>query len=100
MKLNTKFKKIVTEYTSKFYTILTDEPYDEDNAYWIAKDYTGVCMIRDYYVDLSDMVLVVDNEIEGIHYIDWYWTFVATDDDKQQYVNLRSYAMNKGYKIK
>jgi len=101
MKLKTQLRRIIKEYTKKFYTILTDEPYDEDNAYWIAKDYTGVCMIGDYYVDLSDMVLVVDNEIKGIHYIDWYWTYVAEYmKGDEQYINLRSYAMAKGYKIK
>jgi hypothetical protein len=101
MKLKTQLKKVITEYTKEFYTILTDEPYDKDNVYWIGGDYTGVCGIGDYYVDLSDMVLVVDNKISGDDYIDWYWTYVAEymKGDKQ-YINLRSYAMNKGYKIK
>ena len=101
MKLKTQLKKVITEYTKEFYTILTDKPYDKDNAYWIGGDYTGVCGIGDYYVDLSDMVLVVDNKISGEDYIDWYWTYVAEymkGDEK--YINLRSYAMNKGYKIK
>ena len=100
MKLKTQLRRVIREYTKQFYTILTDEPYNKDNTHWIGGDYTGVCGIGDYYVDLSDMVLVVDNKIKGEDYINWYWTFVATDDDKQQYVNLRSYAMNKGYKIK
>ena len=98
MKLKTRFKHIVDEYTKEFYTILTDEPYDKDNVYWIGGDITGVCGIGDYYVDLSDMVFVVDNKISGKDYIDWYWTYVA--DAKEDYINLRSYAMNKGYKIK
>ena len=98
MKLKTQLKKVITEYTKKFYTILTDYPYDKDDAYWIAGDMTGVCGIGDYYVQLSDMVLVVDNKISGEDYIDWYWTYVAKD--KGDYINLRSYAMNKGYKIK
>lgn len=98
MKLKTQLRRIVKEYTKKFYTILTDKPYNEDNAYWIGGDYTGVCGIGDYYVNLSDMVLVVDNKISGEDYIDWYWTYVA--DEKKEYINLRSYAMNKGYKIK
>lgn len=100
MKLKTQLRRIVKEYTKKFYTILTDEPYDKDNAYWIGGDYTGVCGIGDYYVDLSDMVLVVDNEIKGEDYIDWYWTYVGDYNKDKQYINLRSYAMNKGYKIK
>jgi hypothetical protein len=101
MKLKTQLKKVITEYTKEFYTILTDEPYDKDNAYWIAGDYTGVCGIGDYYVGLSDMVLVVDNKISGEDYIDWYWTYVAEYmKGDEQYINLRHYAMNKGYKIK
>ena len=52
MKLKTQLKKIITEYTKQFYTIITDEPYDKDNVYWIGGDYTGVCGIGDYYVDL------------------------------------------------
>jgi len=98
MKLKTKLKKVITEYTKEFYTIITDEPYDKDNVYWIGGDYTGVCGIGDYYVGLSDMVLVVDNKISGEDYIDWYWTYVA--ENNKDYINLRSYAMNKGYKIK
>jgi hypothetical protein len=98
MKLKTQFKQIITEYTKEFYTIITDESYDEDNAYWIGGDMTGVCGIGDYYVQLSDMVLVVDNKISGEDYIDWYWQYVATD--KGDYINLKSYAINKGYKIK
>jgi len=98
MKLKTQLKQIITEYTKEFYTIITDESYDEDNAYWIGGDYTGVCGIGDYYVQLSDMVLVVDNKISGEDYIDWYWQYVATD--KRDYINLKTYAMNKGYKIK
>jgi hypothetical protein len=98
MKLKTQFRKIVKEYTKEFYTILTDEPYDKDNAYWIAEDMTGVCNIGAYYVNLSDMVFVVNNKISGDDYIDWYWTYVA--EDQEQYINLRTYAMNKGYKIK
>ena len=98
MKLKTQLKKVITEYTKEFYTILTDEPYDKDNAYWIGGDMTGVCGIGDYYVDLSDMVLVVDNKIKADDFFDWYWTYVA--DEKTDYINLRSYAMNKGYKIK
>lgn len=98
MKLKTQLKKVITEYTKEFYTIITDEPYDKDNVYWIGGDYTGVCGIGDYYVDLSDMVLVVDNKISGEDYIDWYWTYVA--EYNKDYINLRSYAMNKGYKIK
>ena len=98
MKLKTQLKKVITEYTKEFYTILTDEPFDKDNVYWIGGDYTGVCGIGDYYVGLSDMVLVVDNKISGEDYIDWYWTYVA--ENNKDYINLRSYAMNKGYKIK
>ena len=98
MKLKTQLKKAITEYTKEFYTILTDEPFDKDNVYWIGGDYTGVCGIGDYYVGLSDMVLVVDNKISGEDYIDWYWTYVA--ENNKDYINLRSYAMNKGYKIK
>ena len=98
MKLKTQLKKVITEYTKEFYTIITDEPYDKDNAYWIGGDMTGVCGIGDYYVDLSDMVLVVDNKIKAEDFFDWYWTYVA--DEKEDYINLRSYAMNKGYKIK
>ena len=98
MKLKTQLKKVITEYTKEFYTIITDEPYDKDNAYWIGGDMTGVCGIGDYYVGLSDMVRVVDNQIKADDFFDWYWTFVA--DDKEDYINLRSYAMNKGYKIK
>lgn len=98
MKLKTQLKKVITEYTKEFYTIITDYPYNKDDAYWIAGDYTGVCGIGDYYVGLSDMVLVVDNKISGEDYIDWYWNYVA--EDKGDYINLRTYAMNKGYKIK
>ena len=98
MKLKTQLKKVITEYTKEFYTIITDYPYDKDDAYWIAGDYTGVCGIGDYYVQFSDMVFVVDNKISGEDYIDWYWNYVAKD--KGDYINLRSYAMNKGYKIK
>jgi hypothetical protein len=100
MKLKTQLKKVVTEYTKEFYTILTDEPYYEDNTHWIGGDYTGVCGIGDYYVSLSDMVLVVDNKISGEDYIGWYWTFVGDYKSDEQYINLRSYAMNKGYKLK
>ena len=101
MKLKTQLKKVITEYTKEFYTIITDEPYDKNNVYWIGGDYTGVCGIGDYYVDLSDMVLVVDNKISGEDYIDWYWQYVAEYmKGDEQYINLRSYAMNKGYKIK
>ena len=98
MKLKTQLKKVITEYTKEIYTILTDYPYDKDDAYWISGDYTGVCGIGDYYVGLSDMVFVVDNKISGEDYIDWYWQYVS--EDKGDYINLKSYAMNKGYKIK
>ena len=98
MSLSTKLKKVIREYTKEFYTILTDYPYDKDDAYWIGGDYTGVCGIGDYYVGLSDMVLVVDNKISGEDYIDWYWQYVS--EDKGDYINLKSYAINKGYKIK
>ena len=98
MKLKTRFKHIVDEYTKEFYKLIWDEPLHKDDAYWIGGDYTGVCNIGDYYVDLSDMVLVVDNQIKADDFFDWYWTFVA--DEKKEYINLRSYAMNKGYKIK
>ena len=98
MKLKTRFKHIVDEYTKEFYKLIWEEPFDKDNVYWIGGDMTGVCGIGDYYVGLSDMVLVVDNKISGEDYIDWYWTYVA--ENNKDYINLRSYAMNKGYKIK
>ena len=98
MKLKTQLKKVITEYTKEFYTIITDYPYDKDDAYWIGGDMTGVCGIGDYYVQFSDMVFVVDNKISGEDYIDWYWNYVA--EDKGDYINLKSYAINKGYKIK
>ncbi len=101
MKLKTQLKKVITEYTKEFYTIITDEPYNKDNAYWIGGDYTGVCGIGDYYVDLRDIVFVVDNQIKADDFFDWYWTYVAEYmKGDEQYINLRSYAMNKGYKIK
>jgi hypothetical protein len=100
MKLKTKLRRVIREYTKQFYTILTDEPYYEDNTHWIGGDYTGVCGIGDYYVSLSDMVLVVDNKISGEDYIDWYWSYVGDYEEDKQYINLRSYAMNKGYKLK
>lgn len=100
MELSTKLKKVITEYTSKFYTILTNEPYHRYNVHWIGGDYTGVCNIGDYYVNLSDMKFVVDNEIKGEDYIDWYWTYVAEYKSDEEYIGLRSYAMSKGYKIK
>ncbi|MGA1049306.1 MAG: hypothetical protein ACO3UU_14975 [Minisyncoccia bacterium] len=98
MKLKTRFKHIVDEYTKEFYKLIWDEPFDKDNVYWIGEDRSGVCNIGDYYVGLSDMVFVVDNQIKSDDFFDWYWTFVA--DEKEEYINLRSYAMNKGYKIK
>ena len=77
MKLKTRFKHIVDEYTKEFYQLIWDEPFDKDNVYWIGEDRSGVCGIGDYYVGLSDMVLVVDNKISGEDYIDWYWQYVA-----------------------
>jgi len=98
MKLKTRFKHIVDEYTKEFYQFIWDEPFDKDNVYWIGEDRSGVCGIGDYYIDLRDIIFVVDNQIKADDFFDWYWTFVA--DDKEDYINLRSYAMNKGYKIK
>lgn len=98
MKLKTRFKHIVDEYTKEFYKLIWEESYDKDNVHWIGGDRTGVCGIGDYYVDLKDIVFVVDNQIKAKDFFDWYWTYVA--DDKEEYINLRSYAMNKGYKIK
>ena len=98
MKLKTRFKHIVDEYTKEFYQLIWDEPFDKDNVHWIGEDRTGVCGIGDYYVDLRDIVFVVDNQIKAEDFFDWYWTYVA--DEKEDYINLRSYAMNKGYKIK
>lgn len=101
MKLKTQLKKVITEYTKEFYKLIWDEPFHKDDAYWIGGDYTGVCNIGDYYIDLSDMVLVVDNQIKAEDFFDWYWTYVAEYmKGDEQYINLRSYAMNKGYKIK
>lgn len=98
MKLKTRFKHIVDEYTKEFYQLIWDEPFDKDNVYWIGEDRSGVCGIGDYYIDLRDIIFVVDNQIKADDFFDWYWTFVA--EDKEEYINLRSYAMNKGYKIK
>lgn len=108
MKLKTRFKHIVDEYTKEFYKLIWEEPFDKDsvlfiidilsNVHWIGGDRTGVCEIGDYYVDLRDIVFVVDNKIKADDFFDWYWTYVA--DEKTDYINLRSYAMNKGYKIK
>jgi hypothetical protein len=101
MKLEHRLKEVITDYTKIFYTILTDEPYDETDAYWIGGDITGVCGIGDYFVDLSDMVLVVDNNVSGEDYINWYWKFCGEyEKGTKQYINLRSYLMNKGYKLK
>ena len=98
MKLKTRFTNIVDEYTKEFYQLIWDEPFDKDNVYWIGEDRSGVCGIGDYYVDLRDIIFVVDNQIKADDFFDWYWTYVA--DEKEDYVNLRTYAMNKGYKIK
>ena len=98
MKLKTRFKHIVDEYTKEFYKLIWEEPFDKDSVYWIGGDRTGVCGIGDYYVDLRDIVFVVDNKIKADDFFDWYWTYVA--DEKEDYINLKSYAMNKGYKIK
>lgn len=98
MKLKTRFKHIVDEYTKEFYQLIWEEPFNKDNVYWIGEDRTGVCGIGDYYIDLRDIVFVVDNQIKAKDFFDWYWTYIA--DEKTDYVNLRSYAMNKGYKIK
>ncbi|MGA1049890.1 MAG: hypothetical protein ACO3TG_00170 [Minisyncoccia bacterium] len=98
MKLKTRFKHIVDEYTKEFYKLIWEEPFNKDNVYWIGEDRTGVCGIGDYYIDLRDIVFVVDNQIKAKDFFDWYWTYIA--DEKTDYINLRSYAMNKGYKIK
>jgi hypothetical protein len=98
MKLKTRFKHIVDEYTKEFYKLIWEEPFNKDNVYWIGEDRTGVCGIGDYYIDLRDIVFVVDNQIKAKDFFDWYWTYIA--DEKTDYVNLRTYAMNKGYKIK
>lgn len=99
MNLSNKLKKVVTEYTEAFYTIIIEGTYDEDNAYWIGGDMTGVCSIGDYFVNLSDIVLVVDNNVSGEDYIEWYSEYVGEAKNKK-HVNLKSFLMNKGYKLK
>jgi hypothetical protein len=101
MKLQNKLREVITDYTKIFYVILTGQPYDESDTYWIGGDITGVCGIGDYFVNLSDMVLVVDNNVSGDDFSDWYWEFVGEyEKGTKQYINLRSYLMIKGYKLK
>lgn len=101
MKLKNRLKEVITDYTKIFYVILTGYPYNQTDAYWIGGDITGVCGIGDYFVAISDMVLVVDNNVSGEDFLGWYWEYYAEyEKGSKQYINLRSYLMNKGYKLK
>jgi hypothetical protein len=101
MKLENRLREVITDYAKIFYVILTGQPYDKDNAYWIGGDITGVCGIGDYFVNLSDMVLVVDNNVSGDDFSSWYWDCCGEyEKGGKQYINLKSYLMNKGYKLK
>lgn len=90
MKLQTKFEKIVLEYTEKFYTIMYGEPIDWDNIHWIGGDLGEVCGIGDYFVSFNDMRYVVDTNVSGDDYRDWYWQNMPPEEGKK-YVNLETY---------
>ena len=87
-------KWIIGQYIKSF-----EEKHETDFDYFVGDDILGIAVIGDMYLNISDIIYDIDNELPKDLTIEWYWNQVEHyENDSDQKINLKSYAMGARFK--
>jgi hypothetical protein len=92
-KWETFTNKLVEHFIKKYFE-LEDEEITVD---WIGDDVGSVCMINDYFFNMSDIKFCLKNNVEVNKLFEWYDYVIETPDE---YINLNSFNMGAESVIK
>ena len=90
MVLHVLYKAVCEAYAQRLLAQLGY--YNRVDAYWVGDDVGGVLAIGDsYFLNLDEIVLLVDNAIGYDEFSEWYNQWVDMDNERK--INLRSWIM-------
>jgi hypothetical protein len=93
-KWETFTNKLIEHFILKYFEV--EDALDVD-FYWIGSDVGSVCIINDYFFNMSDIKFCLKNNVEVSKLFEWYNYVLETPDD---YINLNSFNMGAEAVIK
>lgn len=75
-----------------FNTNIDDYNLDDVKNLFVSNDITGVLEYNDYFINFSDIYLVINNSVSELEFKEWYdynlkWSYI----DNNHYINLQSW---------
>ena len=75
-----------------FNTNIDDYNLDDVKNLFVSNDITGVLEYNDYFINFSDIYLVINNNVSELEFKEWYdynlkWSYI----DNNHYINLQSW---------
>jgi hypothetical protein len=86
-KWETFTNKLVDQFIKKYFEV---EDASDVEMYWIGDDIGSVCMINDYFFNMSDIKFCLKNNVEISKLFEWY-DYVL--ENPGEYINLQSFNM-------
>ena len=65
--------------------------WDAVYGYWVADDCTGVYACGDYFINLADVIYIVDNNVKFEEFDEWYSYCLWAHENGQTTPNLSSW---------
>lgn len=86
-KWETFTNKLVEHFIKKYFEV---EDASDVEMYWIGDDIGSVCMINDYFFNMTDIKFCLKNNVRVNKLFEWY-NYVL--ENPGEYINLRSFNM-------
>jgi hypothetical protein len=86
--------EIMKSFLIKYFELEDGELYKSD-YFWVADEIGGICNFGDYYINFSDMVFCLSNDVPIDKFFEWYdWCL-----ESNKSVNLKSFLMGVSKEI-
>jgi len=76
--------KVRNSFLIKYFE-LSDGELDENDYFWVGDEVGGICNFGDYYINFSDMVFCISNNVPVAKFFEWYDWCLET----QEFIQLK-----------